>query len=138
MWGMERARTTFATLMAGLLLAALASMSYATTCIILPHKPIRLRHVCGLVLNEIEEKIPNAKVMVLKGGKELATVQTGADGKFSFERLEAGNYEVRVEAAGYITAQDSVVIVRPATKCNRGLLVSLNLMACSGMIRAKH
>jgi hypothetical protein len=90
------------------------------------------------VLNSIEEQIPNATVTVRRGGVQLATVQTGSDGRFSFESLEAGNYEVRVDAPGYITAQDSIVIVRPATKCNRGLLVSLNLMACSGMRRAKH
>jgi uncharacterized membrane protein len=135
MWGMERTRALFVAVLGGLLLS-LPGGAYATDCIALPIKPIR--HVCGVVVNQIGERIPNAKVAVLKDGKELATVQTGADGKFSCERLDADRYDVRVEADGYITAQDSVVIVRPATKCNRGLLVSLSLVGCSGMSRAEH
>jgi len=135
---MRKRHALFAALIVGLLLVVPVSTSYATDCIVLPHKPIRLRRVCGIVLNEIEEQIPSAKVTVLKAGRELGAVQTDADGRFSFDRLEAGNYEVRVEAGGYLAAQDSVVIVRPATKCKRGLLVSLSLVACSGMSRAKH
>jgi len=138
MWFMKPARAPFAALIAGFLILLPASTCYATDCIELPHKPIRLRHVCGIVVNEIEEQIANAKVTVLKGGKELVVVQTGADGRFSFELLVAGNYEVRVEAEGYVTAQDSIVIVRPTTNCSRGLQVWLHLSGCSGMGRAKH
>jgi uncharacterized membrane protein len=136
MWSMGKTRAPVATVMVGLLLS-LPGGAYATDCIALPIKPIR--HVCGVVMNLIGERIPNAKVTVLKDGKELATVQTSADGKFSCERLDAGRYDVRVEADGYLTAQDSIAIVKPTSNCRRGLEVVLAVgTACSGIGRAKH
>ena len=128
MWLMKPARAPFAALIAGLLLLA-ASTCNATTCVAEPVKPIR--HVCGIVKNEAGAPIPHAKVTVLKGGTELGAVQTGTDGKFSLERLEAGNYDVQVEADGYHTERSSIVIVRPATKCKRGLYVLLGFWGLS-------
>jgi Carboxypeptidase regulatory-like domain len=90
------------------------------------------------VINELREPIPNAKVTILKGETELVAVYADADGKFSFERLEAGNYVIRVQADNYKSAQSPIVIVKPTMKCKRGLRVMLGVgMQCSGINLAK-
>ncbi len=65
---------------------------------------------------------------------ELASVQTTEDGKFSFEQLEAGNYDIRVQADHYNSAQSPIVLAKPAMKCKRGLQVSLAVgTSCSSV-----
>ena len=124
MWSMERTSARAATLIAGVLLSLAASQrSYATSCIVQPVKPIR--HRCGIVKDESGTPIPKARVAVLKDGRGRGAVKTGADGAFSFEQLEAGVYEVSVEADGFPRAQSSIVISRPTKKCKRGLQVLL-------------
>jgi 3-dehydroquinate synthase class II len=86
------------------------------------------------VLNQLGEPIPNAKVTILKGVTELASVQTNDDGKFSFEQLEAGNYDIQVQADSFKSIQSSIVLVKPVTKCKRTLLVTLAVgMSCSSV-----
>jgi len=90
------------------------------------------------VINEAGEPIPNAKVSVLRGEAEIVSVQSGSDGRFSFERLDSGNYEVRVEAEGYKTARSPVTVAKPGTKCKGGLQVLLAVgMGCSSVGRVK-
>jgi Carboxypeptidase regulatory-like domain len=133
---MNTTRARLAAFVLVLLLWLPVSGSYATTSIALPVKPIR--RVCGIVRDLTGDPIPNAKVTVLKGEAEVVVVQAGEDGKFSCGRLEAGNYNVRVQADGFNTARSSVVIVKPTAKCVEGLEVRLSVgMGCSGMIRAK-
>ena len=99
-------------------------ISHATTCIAaLPIKPIR--HVCGVVINPLGEPIAQAEVTVSKDGKEIAVVQTSEDGRFDFPWLNAGKYSIRVEATGYLYVQGLLVVVKPTTKCERGLEVLL-------------
>jgi hypothetical protein len=74
-------------------------------------------------------------VAVLKGTTELASLQTGPDGKFSFEHLEAGNYEIRAEAEHYQTTRSAVVLRNPAKKPKRVLQVVLAFgMGCVGQV----
>ena len=122
----------FATGIVGFLMLLRASTSSANTCGEVP--PERIRHVCGIVTNQVGERIPNTELTLLKGGSELVTIQAGPDGKFEFGRVEAGNYELRAHFDGYQTVRSPIVIVRPTTKCNRGLEVTLPVTACGGGI----
>ncbi len=127
---------SFGAMIAGFLLLSPAEVSYATTCIVVPIKPIR--HVCGIVTNQLGEPIPNAKVTILRGAMELASVQTTEDGKFSLEQLEAGNYDIRIQADHYNSAQSPIVLAKPAMKCKRGLQVLLAVgTSCSSVGLAK-
>jgi hypothetical protein len=122
----------------GLLLLLPAETIHATTCIALPPlKPIH--HICGFVNNQLGEPIPNAKVTVLQNGSEIVTLQTSTDGRFSFEQLKAGHYDIQVKANGYLSAFSSIILVKPEiTKCRRELDVLLSVgMGCSGISLVK-
>jgi hypothetical protein len=60
-------------------------------------------------------------------------MQTGPDGKFSFEHLEAGNYEIRAKAEDYQTTQSTLVLRNPSKRPKRVLQVVLGVgMGCTG------
>src|ERR1700730_18767439 len=136
MWLMRRTLASFAAMVGGFLLLLPAEFSYATICILVPIKPIR--HVCGIVTNRLGEPIQNAKVTILKEATELASAQTSEDGKFSFEQLESGNYNIRVQADHYNPTQSPIVLVKPAMKCKQALEVVLAVgTSCSSVGLAK-
>ena len=61
-------------------------------------KPVRC--VRGKVVNQLDEAVPQTTVTILKDGKEIATVETGQDGRFSFDGLPAGRYDIDARAIG--------------------------------------
>ena len=67
--------------------------------------------------------LPCRPCTVLQAGKEIATQQTDKDGKFSFESLKAGNYEIRVRAETLGDAYSQIVLTRPQSKSKRELAV---------------
>jgi hypothetical protein len=84
--------------------------------------------VCGIVVDLINEPVPNAKVQILKGTTEVLSVKTGGDGKFSFGHLDAGDYQVRVEAAGFRTVPPfRIIVVKPKATGKRMLQIRLTL-----------
>jgi carboxypeptidase family protein len=113
----------FALIVAGISLQLLSGTAHAGECVIVPIKPIRC--VCGVVIDPSGGRISNAKVTLLKGETELVSKRTGTDGKFSFEPMQAGKYQIQVEATGFRTAKSSFVIVKPARKCKQALQVKL-------------
>jgi len=58
-------------------------------------------------------------MQILKSKAEVLTVATGEDGKFSFEHLDAGNYEIQVKALGYLPASFHIVVVKSKTSGKR-------------------
>jgi hypothetical protein len=121
----SRVRTSLALL----LLVTLPGQSFGNECSPEPVKPAEC--VCGSVINPAGELVANAKVTVLQGTTELASMQTGPDGKFSFEHLQAGNYEIRAKAEYYQTTRSAVVLRNPSKNPKRVLQVVLAFgMAC--------
>jgi hypothetical protein len=108
-----------------ILLLLAASLSSANVCVQEKLKP--LRHIAGVVLDADDKPIPNAKVQVLMGGKELSAVRTGENGKFLFGPLAAGKYELRAEAPGFQTAGLQISVVRPQASAKRVLLIHLEV-----------
>jgi hypothetical protein len=108
-----------------------SDISSATECIALP--PLKgIHHVCGFVSDPSGASVADAKVTVLKDGNEVATMQSGADGRFAFEELKAGKYDMRVDAKGFVTAVSSIVLVTPGGGCKKELDVLLGVgMSCS-------
>jgi hypothetical protein len=120
-------------LIAWILLLLLAGPSWGNECFAPPPlKPIH--RVCGIVINLLGEPLSDAKVTVLQDGREIASRQTSKDGKFSFEQLPAGNYDIKVVAHDYLSANFSIVIARSAVKCKRALQVLLAVGSCGGGI----
>jgi hypothetical protein len=130
---MERLRTSLVSVVVGVLLSLPAEALSATTCVALP--PLKPMHrICGVVLFPSGDRISNAKVTVLQAGKEIAVQQTDKDGKFSFEQLKAGKYEIRIWVEHIGSASSPVVLVHPKAKSNRGLAVNMSLTGvCSSI-----
>jgi hypothetical protein len=120
----ERMCVALALIVAGIFLPLLSGTAHAGECVaIVPIKPIHC--VCGVVIDLSGGRISNAKVTILKGETERVSKRTGTDGKFSFEPMEAGKYQIQVEASGFRTAKSSFVVVKPARKCKQALQVRL-------------
>lgn len=128
---MKRVRPFFASLLAALLFSLPSAISSATTCIGLP--PLKPVHrICGVVFFPSGDRIVSAKITVLQAGKEIAVQETDNDGKFSFDHLEAGNYEIRIHVEAVPVAATDLVLVRPQSKPNREIAVSMMPQGCSG------
>jgi hypothetical protein len=133
---MKRARPIRAPLPVALLLSLPFANSSATTCIALPPlKPIH--RICGIVFFPSRDRSANAKVTVLQEGKEIAVQATDDDGKFSFDHLAAGHYEIRVEVNDIPLARTEVVLVHPEAKPTRELAVMMMPQGCSNFSLVK-
>ena len=129
---MNRMRTFFASATIGVVLSLSTVASPATTCVALPPlKPIH--RIFGVVFFPSGDRIANAKVTVLQGEKEIAAQQTGKDGRFSFEGLKAGNYEIRVRVETLGDAYSRVVLTRPQSQSKRELAVNMHPGSCSSI-----
>jgi len=127
---MKRVRPMFASLLAALFLSLPSTISSATTCVGLP--PLRPVHrICGVVFFPSGDRIANAKVTVLQAGKEIALQETDNDGKFSFDHLEAGKYEIRVHVEAVPVVATDLVLVRPQAKPKREIAVNMMPQGCS-------
>ena len=127
---MKRVRPIFASLLAALLLLLPPAICCATTCVRLP--PLKPVHsICGVVFFPSGDRIANAKVTVLQAGQEIAVQETDNDGKFSFDHLEAGKYEIRVRVEAVPVVATDVVLVRPQSKPKREKAVSMMSQGCS-------
>lgn len=120
-----------AAIIVGFLLFFPADISRATECLAPP--PLKaIHHVCGLVSDPSGASVADAKVIILKDGNEVATMQSGADGRFAFGELKAGKYDMRVDAKGFLTAVSSIVLEKPGGGCIKELDVLLGVgMSCS-------
>jgi hypothetical protein len=122
---MQRVRAFLAATVAGVLLLLPTGRISATTCVDVPlRKPIH--RLFGVVLFVSGDRISNAIVTVLQGSKEIAEQQTDKDGKFSFDGLKAGHYEIRVKVKGLEGAVDEqIVLVNPKVNSKRELEVRM-------------
>src|ERR1700722_6415003 len=129
---MNTMRTFFGSATMGVLLSLPHVASPATTCVALP--PLKPMHrICGVVFFPSGDRIANAKVTVLQRDKEIATQQTGKDGRFSFDGLKAGNYEIRVRVDTLGDAYSQVVLTRPQSQSKRELAVNMHPGSCSSI-----
>ena len=121
---MASVRALLAMTIAGILQSMPTGAPPATTCVDSPPlKPIH--RIFGVVLFTSGDRIPNANVTVVQGDKEIAAQRSDNDGKFSFEGLMAGNYEMRVRVEGIGAAYAKIVLIRPEAKSKRELAVTM-------------
>lgn len=86
-----------------------------------------LRQVCGVVVTPAGDPIPDAKLKILTRGTELAAVHTGQNGEFVFDRVDAGVYEIQVDASGFGTVRYAIVVAKPGVSCKKMLRIQLTL-----------
>jgi len=117
-------------LLLAVLLLSLTPAISSTTCVRLPPlKPIH--RICGVVFFQSGDRVGNAKITVVQGEKEVAAQETKENGEFSFARLKAGKYEIRVDVKTLPVAAAQVVLVRPEAKPRREIAVNMSLNGCS-------
>lgn len=93
-------------------------------------KPVH--RICGVVFFPSGDRIHNANVSVLKGDKEIAIQKTDDNGKFSFDQLKPGNYELRIRVDNVPgIAATKVVLARPNGKSKKEIAVNIFLTAAS-------
>jgi|SRR5271166_3643392 len=128
-------RIALASAIAGMILVVSTGTAAANVCVTKRIKS--LARTCGSVIDAVGEPIPNAKVTILKDGTEVAETQTDDGGKFSFETLKEGTYEIRVRANGFQTFGFRIVAVKPARKCKRTLRITLSVgySSCAGDVQ---
>jgi Carboxypeptidase regulatory-like domain len=132
---MESTRMVLATAVAGLLLSVTTGALCASE-VICSQKPVKpIQRICGIVIDQSGAPVAHVKVTMLKGETELVAVETGDDGKFSFDGLNAGSYDVQAQEKGFHTFRFPIVLVKPGERCKRALEVELIVggEACSGV-----
>jgi hypothetical protein len=130
---MERIRRVAAAMMAGGFLLASGTSNAESRCAELRLKPLRC--ICGTVINQLGEAVPDATVAILKDEMEIAAVQTGVDGKFSFDELKGASYRLQVSSVGYQLSRFPIVVQNPSKKCKKALEILLvgGLEACDNI-----
>ena len=131
-------RAMFAALLVALLFSWPLGAGAANTCIALP--PLKPVHrIWGVVFFSSGDRIAKAKISLLQAGKEVATQESDNDGKFSFDRLEPGKYEIRVQFEPLRIAATEVVLVRPEKKTKQEIAVNISLAGCHsfGLVKSK-
>jgi len=122
---MERKRIFLAAIIAGTLLPALQLRAEVTCPKQLRIKPVRC--VCGRLTDPTGAPVSGVVVRVLKAGAGVASVNSDGDGKFIFEGLEPGNYELSAQLAGYLAFRTQIVVAKPEKKCKRKLAILLEI-----------
>jgi hypothetical protein len=110
-----------------LVLLAMAGGASANECVEIPHPKKPLSHVCGVIVDPMGGTIAGAKVQILaeKNDSVLAEVQSGSNGRFSFETLKEGRYQIRVVAEGFSVFQVPIRVHNPKAKCKGSLKVTV-------------
>jgi hypothetical protein len=114
----------------GLSLLALLAMAVgvsANTCVEIPSPKKPLSHVCGVIVDRTGATVAGAKVQILteKDDSVLAEVQSDSNGRFSFETLKEGRYQIRVVAQGFSGFQVPIRVHNPKEKCKGALKVTV-------------
>jgi hypothetical protein len=107
-----------------------------TECIAVAIKPIH--HISGFVIDPSGAVVSDATVTVLDGEREIAKQQTDKDGRFSFEGLKAGNYNILIRKPGFLAAASAITLATPKEKRKDELGVELDVgMGCSVVTQGK-
>jgi Carboxypeptidase regulatory-like domain len=99
---------------------------FATTCVDIPHPKKALSHVCGVIVDSAGGMVADAKVQILKDDSAVAEAQSDSNGKFSFETLKEGSFQMRVTAEGFSTFEVPIRVHNPKAKCKASLKVTLS------------
>jgi len=74
--------------------------------------------VSGTLTNALSgEAVPNA-LITLQSGTMSRQVRSGADGRYSFSEVAAGNYELTIRLNGFLPSKTSITVNGPALTSN--------------------
>jgi hypothetical protein len=86
-------------------------------------------------MNPLDEPIARAKVTILNDGKAQDAMTAGEDGRFSFDSVNSGHYELLIEADHFRTLKFPIVTAKTEKKCKKALSISLAIASenCAGV-----
>ncbi len=91
------------------------------------YKPPRVRRICGIMVDSQGIAIPGVRVTVFKDVVPLKTSTTDQTGEFNFDTMEAGKYELDVEASGFMSGRYQLTLTRPTHSCKHSLRVEMEI-----------
>ena len=108
--------------------------SVADVCV---YKPPSVRLVAGIVVDSSGRPIPGVNVAIIQSGESVASATTDDTGKFRFDWLREGAYELATKANGFQRARYKVLLSRPSKHWNRSLQIELavGVEHCGGDIK---
>src|SRR5512146_2457410 len=65
------------------------------------YRPPSVRHVVGTVVDSSGRPIPGVKIAIIQGSESVASATTDDAGKFAFDSLKEGAYELAATAVGF-------------------------------------
>ena len=116
-----------------LLASLLLALQFATADVVVtkPLKPVRC--VCGQFIYSTGEHIPEVLVTLFKEGVEIAREKSNSDGRFRFDDLKPGSYQLKAEMRGFVPFRSPIVVQKPRNKCKRGLTILLDVQPLHGL-----
>jgi Carboxypeptidase regulatory-like domain len=121
------------------LLAAflLLPTAHANEAICKPQKVKKVSRLCVVAIDPSGAPVAGVHLQVFDGEKEIAEGLTASDGRFSFDSLRAGSYQVKVHADGFKDDAFPIVVTNSSKKCKRAveMLLYVGWLPCAGVIR---
>ena len=90
------------------------------------HAQSTFGNIVGTVTDPSGASVPNATVVLRNTGTDAhRTAQTNTQGEYSFTILDAGNYQITVESAGFTRAEfkDIALLARETKRIDAGLVL---------------
>jgi hypothetical protein len=124
---------TIVCLLAALLLLPAA---HANEAVCKPQKVKKLSRLCAVVIDQSGAPVAGVQLLVFDGEKKIAEGITASGGRFSFDSLKPGSYQVKVHGNGFQDDAFPIVVTNSAKKCNRSvqILLYVGWLPCTGMI----
>jgi hypothetical protein len=131
---MKRVLKTIASLSAAALLLLPAANANEAVC--KPQKVKKVSRLSVFLINQTGAPEPNVHLRVFDGEQEIAAGVTGNDGKFSFDDLKAGSYQVKIHGDGFQEDAFPIVITNSGKNCTRAvqILLFIGWLPCPGMV----
>jgi uncharacterized protein (DUF2141 family) len=111
--------------------------AHANEAVCKPQKVKKVSQLCVAVSDQSGAADSNVHLRVFDADKQIAEGVTGSDGKFSFEDLKAGSYQVKVHADGFQDDVFPIVVTSTGKKCKRAvqILLYVGWLPCLGEVR---
>jgi len=88
------------------LFLGLCTTARANVCV---YKTLHVLHVEGHVINQLEDAVPRAIVLIKRGKETIAESVADQEGNFRI-KVPAGEYELDIQAAGYAPAHAHIKV----------------------------
>lgn len=105
---MKRTRSLLVLFVAGVVFLFAGHSNAETICY--DARPVTIRCLHGRIVDQIGGPVSHATVAILRDGVVVTNVQTNEDGRFEFQGVKDGNYDLRAEHPSFKADQYPIVV----------------------------